>query len=199
MTKPAKNMKNGRVRAATPKKPKATESDMTQAAFAEHVGISRQRVSRFVREGAIPTNPDGKIPHPAGLHAFVEHLCETAAGRGGGSAQAELAKERAALAGAQREAVELKNKAHRDDYVLLADVEKKWIQSCTYVRNRLLAIPSHLPTDLPHLNRAELSVIDRYIRDALTEIADESEQCLKENQPWPPETKTPATPPATQR
>jgi phage terminase Nu1 subunit (DNA packaging protein) len=197
MTKAKKSMQKGGVGAATRSKP--ADGALTQSAFAEHVGISRQRVSRFVREGAIPTNADGKIPHPAGLHAFIEHLTETAAGRGGGGAQAELAKERAALARVQREALELKTRAHRDDYVLLADVEKKWNQSCTYVRNRLLAIPSHLPTDLPHLTRHELSVIDRYIRDALTEISDEAEQCTKDGIPWPPKPKTPAIPPETRR
>ncbi|MGJ0507000.1 MAG: hypothetical protein ACR652_07635 [Methylocystis sp.] len=175
MRKPTKNVQTSRGMAAT-----VQEAEKTQAEFGAMCAMSRQRVSRFVREGAIPTNAEGKIPHPAGLQALIEHLSQTAAGRGGGSAQADLAKERAALARAQREAVELKTRSLLGEYVLAKDVERKWGDMCFLIRNRLLAIPSQIPFDIPHLTRAELEIFDRYIRDALTEIADDLDAQAKE-------------------
>jgi phage terminase Nu1 subunit (DNA packaging protein) len=155
---------------------KGTEGTKTGSEFCEMTGLSRQRLSRFVKVGALPRNADGTFPHPAALHSLIEHLSETAAGRGGGSAQADLAKERAALARAQREAVELKNSAARGDLVSAELVGRRWGDMCSLIRSRILGIPSNLPSLIPHLTRAELAIIDDELRGALTELADKLDE-----------------------
>ena len=148
------------------------EEALTAPAFAELLGWSRQRLHRFLKEGVVERDAAGLIPHPDGLRSLVNHLAELAAGRGGSAGQFDLTAQRARLAHAQAEGVELKNKVAAGEYVSAADVEQRWSEALSAIRSRMLAIPSTLPQSIPRLTRAELDVIDREIRDGLTELAD---------------------------
>jgi phage terminase Nu1 subunit (DNA packaging protein) len=148
---------------------------VTQSEFGRRLRMTRQRVSRFVKEGAIPTNADGKIVFMEGVVALIDHLSEVASGRGGGSAQAELSKERALLARAQRENLELRNRTLKDEWVLTADVQRMVDRMVISFRNRMLSIHSWISTSCPHFTRADLTAIDDAIREVLTQLADEEE------------------------
>ena len=43
---------------------------------------------------------------------------------------------------------------------------------CASIRQKMLAIPTLASGEMPAMSRAEIDVIDRLIRDALTELAD---------------------------
>lgn len=95
---------------------------ITQAEFAQMVGLSESAVSQMMSAGQLER---GANAH-GWLLAYTARLREQAAGRmsadGGGL---DLVQERAALARAQREAQELKNAVARGEYApigLLADV-----------------------------------------------------------------------------
>lgn len=95
---------------------------ITQSEFGSVVGISQQAVSDLVRAGVLR---DGDT---AGewLQSYCRRLREQAAGRlGSGEGGLDLATERAALARAQREGIEIRNAVLRKDYApvsLLAEV-----------------------------------------------------------------------------
>ena len=151
--------------------------EITQSEFAARLDMSRQRINRHVRDGVIPTTAGGKIPWLVGLRALVEHLSETAAGRGGGAHKQSFRKSARSCEGAAGKSWIAKSRA-QDEWVLVADVRRMCDEMCVSFRNRMLAIPSWISTDLPHLTRADLGVFERYIRDALTELADDAEAGL---------------------
>lgn len=96
------------------------DAPISQAEFAQIVGISEARVSTLISEGVLVK---GDSAH-SWLLGYCERLRDMAAGRAsvGGL---DLVQERAALARSQREAQELKNAVARGEFApigLLADV-----------------------------------------------------------------------------
>lgn len=97
------------------------DAHISQAEFAQMVGVSEASISKRVSEGILQR---GDNAH-AWLVAYTEHLRDQAAGRLGDSMGLDLVQERAALARSQREAQDLKNAVARGEYApigLLADV-----------------------------------------------------------------------------
>lgn len=127
------------------------DQSISQAEFAEMVGISEARVSQIVADDVITR---GDTAHHW-LLAYCERLRDQAAGRAGGEIGGlDLVQERAALARSQRESQDLKNAVARGEFApvgLLADV----------------------------LGRAASSVVDRFdllegaLRKACPDISDE--------------------------
>ena len=98
------------------------EQQISQAEFAQMIGVSEARASQLVSEGVIVRGDTAQ----AWLIAYVERLRDQAAGRlGDGVGGLDLVQERAALAREQREGQAIKNAVARKDYApvgLLADV-----------------------------------------------------------------------------
>ena len=83
----------------------------TQQELADLVGVTQSTISRHVTAGHVPR--DGTALEQ--LRAYLAHL-EAEAARHRGDGILSLPEERAALARAQREAVEMKNEAMRGEY-----------------------------------------------------------------------------------
>ncbi|PRD66112.1 hypothetical protein [Malikia granosa] len=83
----------------------------TQQELADLVGVTQSAISRHITAGHIPR--DGTALEQ--LRAYLAHL-EAEAERQTGDGLLSLPAERAALARAQREAVEMKNEAMRAEY-----------------------------------------------------------------------------------
>lgn len=98
------------------------EQPVSQAEFAQMIGVSEARISQLVGEGIIAR---GDTAHEW-LIGYCERLRDQAAGRmGEGGGGLDLVQERAALAREQRIAQALKNDIARGEYApigLLADV-----------------------------------------------------------------------------
>ncbi len=98
------------------------EQPVSQAEFAQMIGVSEARVSQMVGEGIIVR---GDTAHEW-LVGYCERLRDQAAGRAGSEAGGlDLVQERAALARSQRIAQDLKNDIARGEYApigLLTDV-----------------------------------------------------------------------------
>lgn len=127
------------------------DQPISQAEFAEIVGVSEARVSQLVADGVIPR---GETAH-AMMLAYCERLRDQAAGRAGTETGGlDLVQERAALARSQRIAQDMKNAVARGEFApigLLADA----------------------------LGRASSAVVDRFdqlegaLRKAAPDIADD--------------------------
>ena len=102
---------------------------------------------------------------------YVEHLRGTASGRGGEEQVLTLTGERARLARAQADAVELKNATARGALVKAEDVTRAWADILRTVRSRVLAVPSRLRQSLA-LDAATAEALDRELRAALTELGE---------------------------
>ena len=98
------------------------EQQISQAEFAQMIGVSEARASQLVSEGVIVRGDTAQ----EWLIAYVERLRDQAAGRlGDGVGGLDLVQERAALAREQREGQAIKNAVARKEYApvgLLADV-----------------------------------------------------------------------------
>lgn len=94
---------------------------ISQAEFAEVIGVSEARVSQLMADGVLAR---GDTAHNLIL-SYCERLRDQAAGRMGDSMGLDLVQERAALAREQREGQAIKNAVARKEYApvgLLADV-----------------------------------------------------------------------------
>jgi len=106
----------------------------------------------------------------ATVRAYVQHLRGTASGRGGEEHVASLTAERARLAREQADGIAMKNAQARGELLPAAEVARVWSDTLRGLRARLMALPSRLRADLPHLSASDVAQIDREMRDTLSEI-----------------------------
>lgn len=123
-------------------------SPISQAQFAELVGVSEAKVSQLVADGIIARGDTGQ----QWLHAYCERLREVAAGRqseelGG----LDLVQERAALARAQREGVQIKNAVLLKEYAPVDLLAKVLATASQAVADRIDAVPAALKRSCPDL------------------------------------------------
>ena len=140
------------------------DAPISQAEFAQIVGISEARVSTLISEGVLVK---GDSAH-SWLLGYCERLRDMAAGRAsvGGL---DLVQERAALARSQREAQELKNAVARGEFApigLLADVLG---EASSAVVDRMDQIEGQLRKACPDLPEDARQVILRMMADARNE------------------------------
>ena len=102
---------------------------------------------------------------------YAEHLRGIASGRGGEAETLTLTGERARLARAQAEAVEMKNAQARGELVRAEDVERAWADTLRRVRSRILAVPSRVRQAV-ELQPDAAPAMDRELREALTELGE---------------------------
>jgi phage terminase Nu1 subunit (DNA packaging protein) len=145
-----------------------TTKDVTQSEFAVRTGLSRQRISSLVANGTLPKTASGKIPWTDGLRALIASLGKTAAGRG----ESPLSIARTRLADAQRESIEQKSAVARGEYLLKTVVTDRWDQAASTIQIRVMGAITEIAQAL-HLTRHQTETVDRLIRDALTQAADE--------------------------
>ncbi len=140
------------------------DAPISQAEFAQIVGISEARVSTLISEGVLVK---GDNAH-SWLLGYCERLRDMAAGRAsvGGL---DLVQERAALARSQREAQELKNAVARGEFApigLLADVLG---QAASAVVDRMDQVEGDLRKACPDLPEDARVVVLRTLANARNE------------------------------
>lgn len=131
-------------------------------------GISRPRLSDLVARKVIPQEARGQFPHPAAIRAYCAYMSERSAGRG----ESELSRARTRLADAQREAIEHKSAIARGEYLAKAVVTDRWDQAASTIQIRVMGAITEIAQAL-HLTRHDTETVDRVIRDALNQAADE--------------------------
>ncbi len=153
-------------RAAAPKAP--ADPVVNDLELGELIGIADRNVRELVRQGVL-TKRAGENAYPmrASVAAYCAWLRERAAGRGTG----QTAEHKARLVKEQADRVALDNQAKRGELVPAREVEAVWTGAMAALRGRMLAVPTRCRQRAGHLTLADVSVIDREIRDALTELA----------------------------
>lgn len=124
------------------------DQPVTQAAFGELVGVAQPVVSRWQSDGLLP---DPLVLGTA-LLAYCGRLREQAAGRQGAEdGGLSLAGERAALAKAQREGIEIKNAVARGQYAPVSMLGEVLAAASQAVAERFEHLPGQLRKSCPEL------------------------------------------------
>ena len=146
---------------------------------------NRQPAADLRRRGGYPVRRRGRelavrdvvVRRGRGLYALkvsVRRYCDTMrkslTGRGGEALAATAAAERARLARAQADKVELQNARANGSLLDAGAVEAEWSGVLRTVRAGMLAVPSRVVQRLPHLTAHDVTEIDGEVRAVLTEI-----------------------------
>lgn len=148
---------------------------MTQAAFGALVGMSQQAVGDLAARGVIDMAMSGQQM----LHAYCAHLRETAAGRQA-SGSLNLAAERAGLAKAQKERVEMQNSVTRGELAPVALIEEVLARAGARISGIFDAIPGAVRRRVPALPADEIANIEKEIVRARNVVAGMSLADLRE-------------------
>ena len=149
------------------------DDTISTADLAALFGLAPTNVRDLARRGIIKRLGRGAFDRDDATRSYIAHLRGVASGRGGDEQVADLSKERALLAREQRRSYQIKNEASEKALIPASEVRSAWDAAMAAIRARLLAIPTRVTQRLPHLTRHDTQMIDRAIRDALTQAADD--------------------------
>jgi phage terminase Nu1 subunit (DNA packaging protein) len=146
-----------------------SDSEISIGELADWLGVSERAVTGYVQKGILTRSGRGKFMLRESVRAVATHFREAASARGASSAG--LTRERERIAKGQADKLEMQNAATRREMLPAKLVADEWAAILRLVRSRMLAAPSRIQQQLGHLSAHDLDVIDREIRDALEEAA----------------------------
>ncbi|EAQ35761.1 hypothetical protein NB311A_05073 [Nitrobacter sp. Nb-311A] len=145
---------------------------VTAKQLADLIGITTEHVRRHQQAGVVFKTGRDKYLLRESIRGYCEHLRGVASGRGGDSAVATLTAERARQAREHADNTALKNAALRKELVPATDVVRGWADILTKVRAALLAVPSRVWQQAPHLTAEDKNIIDAELRLALAALGE---------------------------
>ena len=138
------------------------EAKATQQTFATLVGVTRSAVVAAVSEGILTPGQSYK----EWLLAYCKRLREMAAGRYS-AGELDLTEERARLARAQSERIEMENAVKRGELAPIDTLRDAIIPAMTQISALMDAIPVKLKREAPHLTATDLEIVKREIANAM--------------------------------
>lgn len=151
-------------------------STFTQEAFGDLIGISQQTVSELHMRGVL--EPGGSAGE--WLRSYTSHLREMAAGRAA-SGDLDLAGERARLAKAQADRVEMQNAVTRGELAPVVLLEEVLTAAASKVAGVLDAIPGMVRRRVPLLTADDIDLIAGEVAKARNTVAGMSLADLKDS------------------
>lgn len=133
----------------------------TQSEFAMLIGVSDAAVSMYVSRGVLA---EGKTLGEW-LQAYCSHLRGIAAGRGGDDGL-ELTTERAALARAQRQGIEMKNAERRRELAPTRMLEQILSGAATRIARILDTIPGEIKRRVPAATADDIGAVQTIVAKA---------------------------------
>jgi phage terminase Nu1 subunit (DNA packaging protein) len=130
------------------------EDKFRQVDVSEFLGVSEKTVSEWASEGLF----DGCATFADALRAVYRRLSAAAAGRVG-----ELSEERARLARAQAENVEMKNAVMRREYAPVALLEEALARAARQMARTLEALPVKLRRSSAVMSTDDIGLVEREI------------------------------------
>jgi len=137
------------------------DSKALQRQFGQLVGVSQAAITAAVSEGILPR--DGT--YREWLLAYCGRLREMAAGRYSAS-DLDLTEERARLARAQSERIEMDNAVTRGELAPIDTLRDTLAPVVAQIAAHLDAIPGKLKREAPHLTASDLEIVAREITRA---------------------------------
>ncbi|HEY8007989.1 MAG TPA: hypothetical protein VIE66_14590 [Methylocella sp.] len=146
-------------------------SVVTGEVLAKWLGISGTQVTSFARRGVMVRAGRKGFDLEASVRAYCQHMREAVAAQGR-PAQSGTGKERARLAKAQADAIELKNARARGTLVESEAVARAWEGVCRTIRAGMLRLSKRAAARLPHLTTQDVRSLDDEVNAVLTELVD---------------------------
>ncbi|WP_242683691.1 terminase small subunit [Paenalcaligenes suwonensis] len=141
---------------------------ISQAKFAQLVGITQPAVSGLISRGILQVRDTGEN----WVIAYCGHLRDIASGRTGSNAEGfDPDKELGRLRAAQADKVEMANLERRAELAPVSVIEEVLVRSGVKVASLLDAIPSSIKRRVPSLTDAEIGFIRREIAHARNAVA----------------------------
>jgi len=137
----------------------------TQQEVADHLDVSDRTVRELIEKSILPDAGRGMLDLDACRVAYLRHLREIAAGRGGAAEQESLSTERARLAAEQREHYALRNAAARRELLPRTAVTLAVTGTFQRVRDKLMLLPDRMAGPLARL--ADPAVVRQRLADAI--------------------------------
>ena len=134
----------------------------TQRQFGLLVGISQPAVHAAIAEGILSEGDT----YRGWLLAYCKRLREMAAGRYSAS-DLDLTEERARLARAQSERIEMENAIKRGEIAPIDSLRDAMIPALTQISAIMDAIPVRLKREAPHLTATDIDIVKREIAAAM--------------------------------
>lgn len=151
---------------------------LTQQEIADHLDLSQAAVSLLMGELGM----DWKAASLADIRvAYIRRLREIAAGRAT-NGDLDLATERAALARAQRERIEMKNAVDRGELAPVSLIEEVLTKAAARTAGILDAIPGMVRRRVPQLSADEIDLIAVQVAAARNIVAGMSLADLREEE-----------------
>jgi phage terminase Nu1 subunit (DNA packaging protein) len=144
-----------------------TQKFISTGELAQRLGLSSRRVATLASEGVITRTPKG-FDEADAIRCYAEHMRRAAVGKRGDGKASGAGEERQRLARLQGDALERKNAVEAGKLVVAAEIEAEWTAIVVACRNSILAAPTRIQSDLPHLTSHDVATIDRHLREALT-------------------------------
>lgn len=151
---------------------------LTLTAYAKRRGVSVKAVSKAVKAGRLKESVGkDRAGRPSIVDADLADV-EWEANSDPSTAPATLKTGSFQAARTRRESLlaetaELKLRRMRGELVEASEVERHLVDVFTRCRTKLLAIPSRARQQLPHLTAGDVGMIERLVREALEDLADE--------------------------
>ncbi len=152
------------------------DAPISQAEFAQIVGVSEARVSQLVGDGVLTRGETAA----QWLLAYCERLRDQAAGRLGDSAGLDLVQERAALARSQRTGQDIKNAIALKQYSPIRLLSQTLATASQAVVEQFEMVPSMLKKMCPELPDSAREVVMQALARARNEWVEKTQKLLTE-------------------
>ena len=142
----------------------------TQSEVARHLDLGGVRYIRELRdEGTIPNAKTSTLDEIR--VAYIRHLRECAAGRGGVSAQRNLTEERAKREAVQRRREELELGQLEGQLLDRDDVIRTWATQISVAKTKLRGLVKTGLLHIPKFNQKQARVLQKLIDECLADLA----------------------------
>jgi phage terminase Nu1 subunit (DNA packaging protein) len=150
---------------------KGSASAMTEIStrtLARLVGVAERTVREIATKGIFVRVGAG-FDHEASVRNYCAHLRREKTGKRG-EGVAVRSDERRRLARLQADALEMKIGRERGALVDAGETERVLASIAIKARDAILRSPARIASQLPHLSRSDVAVVDAVLRQALTEL-----------------------------
>jgi phage terminase Nu1 subunit (DNA packaging protein) len=142
----------------------------TPAELATWFGLTIEEIATHASGGVLiraAKSPD-LYRLKASVTAYCGHVRTAASGREG-----PTVNERLRILRARADLAELKAKFDAGEMLEVSLTEGEWSTTLRTVRSLMMALPSRIAAQVPHLDRRDISEIDLEVREVLTEAAND--------------------------
>lgn len=146
---------------------------LNQAQAASFIGKSIKTFRKYLADGIISKEENGKYDPQKVAAAVIAHLTERAAGRQTEQNGLSITDERARYAKEQADKIAMENAIKRNEFLPRGEIEVAIVTVLTTMRTRLLALPAKLAPELAIKKKAVdcAVILTGGVTDALDEIS----------------------------